>query len=442
MAALAELLLAMGYTVSGSDLKESAPVRRLASLGARVSVGPHSAPNADGAEHVIVSAAVPDSNPEVVRGRGSGAEIVMRADLLGRIFKAGRGIAVSGTHGKTTTSSMLALVLEHAGLQPSFIIGGDLNDVGSGARLGASDLVVAEADEAFGSFLRLEPALAVITNVDVDHLDFYGSAEAIDKAFATFLSQRRPGGPAVMCADDAGAMRLRASVADPVVTYGTAPGADLQLVRGDQGWWGLRWRGRDIGTLRLSVPGLHNILNASGATAASLLLGVEPEQALEALAAFAGVERRFSVRGVERGVTVVDDYAHHPREVAVNIQAARERYPQARIIVLFQPHLYSRTVDLAPEFGDAFADADIVVVTDIYGAREAPVPGVNGRLVWEAIMAGGSDKVAVYAPLLDEAAGLVAGVVQSGDVVLTLGAGDVTTAAPRILELLRTLDTP
>ncbi|HVL80481.1 MAG TPA: UDP-N-acetylmuramate--L-alanine ligase [Actinomycetota bacterium] len=441
MAALAELLHAMGYEVSGSDLKESEPVRRLEALGAKVHVGSHEPHHADGAEHVIVSAAVSPTNPEVVRAREAGAEVIMRAELLGRIFDAGRGIAVAGTHGKTTTSSMLAMILERAGMDPSFVIGGDLNDVGSGARLGAGDLVVAEADEAFSSFLHLRPELAVVTNVDIDHLDHFGTPEAIDEAFLTFLDQRRPDGPAVLCVDDPGIARLRERVRGPVVTYGTSD-ADLVVSRSEEGWWRLTWRGVDAGTLRLSVPGLHHVLDAAGAAAAAFLLGARPEETVEALSAFTGVERRFSVRGVQGGVTVVDDYAHHPREIEATLQAARERYAGSQIVALFQPHLYSRTRDLAEEFGKAFADADVVVITDVYGARETPIPGVSGRSIWDTVQHNfeGGQQIAIYAPLLDEAAGLAAGMVSAGDVIVTLGAGDVTTAGPRILEMLQLLE--
>ena len=430
MAALAELLIEMGYAVSGSDLKHSRTVARLLTLGADVNVGPHRAAYVDGAHHVVFSNAVRDDNPEVAHGREMGAEVLSRAELLGRLLDAGRGVAVTGTHGKTTTSSMVARVLDGAGFDPSFIIGGDLNDVGTGAALGRSDIVVAEADEAFGSFLEVHPEVAVVTSIDRDHLEHYRDQREIDDAFARFLSGRRPGGWAVLCADDQGIERVRARIDGAVATYGTS-GADLVVSRQD-----VVWRGRSLGPMELSVPGRHNVLNAAAALLTGLLLGADAGMCLEALRRFRGVDRRFSVRGEQGGVVVVDDYAHNPRKVAVTLAAAREAYGDRRIVALFQPHLYSRTLHLAEDFGPAFTDADVVVVTDVYGQREDPIPGVSGLLVSEAVRRHKPSGVTIYLPRLEEAAGFVAGIAQSGDVVITMGAGDVTTAAPRVLRLL------
>jgi len=438
MAALAELLHALHYEVSGSDLKSSRTVERLLNLGITVSVGHHKSENVRGADHVVVSNAVHEDNPEILAARHLGAEVLPRARLLGRVFDAGRGVAVSGTHGKTTTSSMLARALEAAGLAPSFLIGGDLNDVGSGAALGTSDLVVAEADEAFGSFLELSPELALVTNVDSDHLDHYGDQDAIDDAFVAFFDRRREGGWAVVCADDPGIQRILKRVAAPVATYGFGP-ADL-VVDPESG--AVTWHGRLVGKLRLSLPGRHNMLNAAGATAAALVLGAQPEAVMEGLRSFQGVERRFSVRGERDGVVVVDDYAHNPQKVRAALSAAREAYPERRVIVLFQPQRYTRTLHLADAFGAAFDEGDVIVVTDVYGAGEDPLPGVSGRLVSDKIREHKPALNPIYIPRLNEAAGFVAGVAESGDVVLTLGAGDVTSAAPRILELLATKDFP
>jgi UDP-N-acetylmuramate--alanine ligase len=443
MAALAELLLRLGYEISGSDLKSSRTVQRLVSLGVPVRVGPHLASSAIGADHVIVSNAVPAHNTEVEAALDRGAEILSRAELLGRMLDAGRGVAVTGTHGKTTTASMLARALDAAGFDPSFLIGGDLNDVGSGAGLGTSDLIVAEADEAFGSFLALRPELAVVTNVDLDHLEHYDDQDAIDDAFVRFLDQRREGGTAVLCADDVGVQRISHRVSAPVVRYGTAlpersggaDGADL-LLTPETG--AVAWRGRHIGTLRLQVPGRHNLLNAAGALTAAIVLGADPEVALAGLRSFGGVQRRFTLRGDAHGVVVVDDYAHNPKKVAATVDAAREAYADRRIVVLFQPHLYSRTLHLGEAFGSAFAGADVVIVTDVYGDREEPMPGVTGRIVSDAIKRQLPEIAhnVFYLPRLEEAAGFVAGYSQPHDVVLTLGAGDVTTAGPRILALL------
>lgn len=435
MAALAELLHALDYEVSGSDLKASRTVQRLKQLGIPVSVGAHSATNVGAAEHVIVSAAVPADNVEVLSARERSLEVMSRAELLGRIFDAGRGVAIAGTHGKTTTSSMLARALEGAGFAPSFLVGGDLNDVGSGAGLGASDLVVAEADEFSGSFLHLRAELAVVTNVDRDHLDYFQDLDAIDDAFLRFLDRRREGGTAVVCASDDGVARIRGRIAAPVVTYGFAD-ADLVVDRSGE----VEWRGRPIGLLRLSVPGRHNLLNAAGATAAACALGADPAPVLDALRSFSGVDRRFSVRGESRGVVVVDDYAHNPRKIAATVEAARSSYTGRRLVVLFQPHLYSRTWTLAGEFGSAFDGVDVLVVTDVYGDREDPIPGVSGRIVSDEVRRNNTGAIVVYVPRLEEAAAFVVGIAEANDVVITMGAGDVTSAAPRILQLLETKD--
>jgi UDP-N-acetylmuramate--alanine ligase len=436
MAALAELLDGLGYTVTGSDLKASRTVQRLRRLGVPVVVGSHRAESVGDADHVVYSAAVPPDNAELVTARARGIDTLSRAELLGLIFDAGRGIAVAGTHGKTTTSSMLARALGEAGFEPSFLIGGDLNDVGSGAGLGASDLVVAEADEFSGSFLKLHAELAVVTNVDKDHLDFFADQQAIDDSFATFLDGRREGGTAVLCADDAGVQRVMPRIAAPVVTYGF-DAADLVIdVAGT-----VHWRANPVGSLRLSVPGRHNLLNAAGAAAAAFALGADPELVLQALRSFSGVDRRFSVRGERAGVVVVDDYAHNPRKIAASIEAARSAYDGRRVVVLFQPHLYSRTVTLADDFGEAFEGVDVLVVTDVYGDREEPIPGVSGRLIHDAVRHRLPRSTVVYVPRLEEAAAFVAGISEPDDVVLTMGAGDVTTAAGRILRLLETKDT-
>ena len=438
MAALAELLLRLDYEVTGSDLKSSKTVQRLLGLGISVQVGTHRASSVDGADHVIVSAAVPEANPEVRAALDAGAEVISRADLLGRIFDAGRGAAVTGTHGKTTTASMLARAMQAAGADPSFLIGGDINDVGSGAHLGGSDLVVAEADEAFGSFLSLHPALAVVTNVDLDHPEHYAGQDEIDDAFITFLSQRRDAGVAVVCGIDEGVTRILPRVSQPIVRYGWAgSGCDVEV---DAVSGVVTRNGDAMGELRLQIPGAHNLLNATAAFAAAVELGGDSDMVLDGLRSFAGVERRFSIRGTTGGVTVVDDYAHNPRKVSAALAAAREAYPGHRVVALFQPHLYLRTQQLGDRFGTSFDDADIVVVTDVYGAREEPLPGVSGRIVSDAIKKHRPGANVLYVPRLEEAAGIVAGLVREDDVVMTLGAGDVTTAAARILALLAAPD--
>ncbi|MEY2446616.1 MAG: UDP-N-acetylmuramate--alanine ligase, partial [Acidimicrobiaceae bacterium] len=362
MSAIASVLVAMGHDVSGSDLKDSPGLRRLESAGVRVHVG-HHADHVGGADLVAVSTAIPERNPEVVEANARGVRVVRRAEILAAIASTRRCVAVSGTHGKTTTSSMLALALGQAGLEPSFIIGGELNEIGSGAVWGGGDLFVVEADESDGTFVELPASLAIVTNVEADHLDYYGSLDAIEAAFDRFLEAP---GPNVVCADDPIAARL--GRAHGAVLYGTSADADVRivdpvsersgssftLVRGDTA----------IGEIRLPIPGLHNMRNATAATVAAMALGAPFEACQAALARYAGVVRRFQYKGRARGVTFVDDYAHNPGKVRALLEAARAgRW--GRVVCAFQPHRYSRTAALAAEFGDAFADADIVAIMDV-----------------------------------------------------------------------------
>jgi UDP-N-acetylmuramate--alanine ligase len=435
MSALAELLLLMGYEISGSDIADSGVVRHLAALGARVSVGSHTRDEVEGADHVVVSNAIRRHNPALERARQLGLDVLMRAELLGRVLDCGRGIAVAGTHGKTTTSAMLGFALSHSGLSPSLLIGGLPGGSESGASLGQGDLIVAEADEHFGTFLHLRPEIAVVTNVDADHLDFYGSQQGIDDAFVTFLCNRRPGGTAVLSADDAGARRIRERVSGPVVTFGFAD-ADLDASPEPGGFVHFVWKGEQLGRIHLGQPGRHNVLNAAAAAAAALVVGARAGEVLDSLGSFRGVDRRFSVRGSAGSITVVDDYAHNPAKVRATLAAARGAYADSRIVAVFEPHRYTRTQLLAAELGRELAAADAVIVTDVYGSDEEPIEGVTGRLVWEAVRNAAPGIDLRYAPDLGEAAALAAAAARPGDVIITMGAGDVTTIAPRILELL------
>ena len=432
MSAIATVLVAMGHQVSGSDLKDSSALERLRSLGVDVSVG-HDASHVGGAELVAVSTAVPSRNPEVVAANDIGIPVLRRAEVLAAITATRRTVAVAGTHGKTTTSSMLALVLVEAGLRPSFIIGGDITEFGSGAAWGDGEWLVVEADESDGTFLDLDSRIGVVTSVEADHLDHYGSLAAMEAAFAQFLA----GAPdaRVVCADDPGAARLGRQA--QAVSYGTSPDADYRMVELTTGRGGSRFAvdhaGVRLGEIRLPVPGLHNARNACGALVTALAIGAPFEAAGRALGRYGGVARRFEFRGERNGVTYVDDYAHLPGEVRAALAAARSAEFR-RVVAVFQPHRYSRTASLWQEFGDAFVDADSVLVTDVYGAGEAPRPGVNGRLVATAVSDAHPDQEVVYLPDHEGLVEYLRGHLRPGDLCLTLGAGDLTLLPDELLD--------
>ena len=435
MSAIATVLVAMGHRVSGSDLKDSAGLRRLAATGVDVHVG-HDAAHVEGAELVAVSTAIPDRNVEVVAAQTAGIPVARRAEVLAAICGTRRTLAVSGTHGKTTTSSMLALVLVQAGVHPGFIIGGELNEIGSGAVWDSGELFVVEADESDGTFVELPAAGVVVTNVEADHLDYYGDLAAIEVAFARVLAGAP--GPNVACADDPGAARLgRAAGA---LLYGTAADADYRIVdpvteRAGSSFL-LRGPSGELGRLRLPVPGLHNIRNAAAATALALEHGIPFSACEAALARYAGVARRFQYRGRARDVTVVDDYAHNPGKVAALLAAARSG-GWGRVVAVFQPHRFTRTAALAHEFGAAFDDADVVVLMDVYGAGEAPIPGVNGKLLVDEVLAHRPWGRVAWLPRRSDVLTYLRQELRPGDVCLTVGAGDVTSLGDDILEALR-----
>ncbi|MFF3064370.1 UDP-N-acetylmuramate--L-alanine ligase [Oerskovia sp. NPDC057915] len=460
MSVVARLLVARGVRVQGSDAKDSAVVEALRSDGVTVHVG-HDARNVEGADTLVLSSAVRPDNPELVAARAAGLRVLHRSEALAALMALGRSVAVAGAHGKTTTSAMVATTLRSAGLDPSFAIGGSVitsDGAVPGGHLGAGDVVVAEADESDGSFLNYAPTIAVVLNVEPDHLDHYGSREAFEQAFVDFAQRIAPGGFLVACADDPGARTLadahRAS-GGRVVTYGTSPGSDARLsdVRPD-GATGVAARltvtgeaeGRDaralVGApdvleprshdLRLQVPGAHNALNAAAAVATAILLGVSTEQAVAGVGEFLGTGRRFESRGEAGGVRVVDDYAHHPTEVAALLAAARPVAAGGRVLVLFQPHLFSRTRTFAREFADALSLADEVVVTGVYAAREDPDPTTGSWTITD-LMAGG-----VVRGVEDrfEAARAIAASARPGDLLLTVGAGDVTELGAVVLDAL------
>ena len=442
MSGIARILLARGVAVSGSDAKDSRAVLALRALGARVDVG-HDAAHVPADATVVVSTAIRETNPELAAARERGLPVVHRAQALAALTDGRRVAAVAGTHGKTSTTSMLTVVLQHCGLDPSFAIGGDLTTSGAGAHHGEGDAFVVEADESDGSFTAFTPDIAVVTNVEPDHLDHHGTEQAYRAVFAEFVDRIRPGGTLVACVDDPGVGPLVDRALGRGLTvrrYGHGAPADAVLVEFTPHGAGARVRARlgdDELTLRLAVPGEHMALNALGAALAAVEMGAHRDCLIEGLAGFDGVRRRFEYRGRVNGVAVYDDYAHHPTEVAATLRAAREVAGGGRVVVAFQPHLYSRTRTFADAFGAALGLADEVVVLDVYGAREDPEPGVTGALVAGAVPPP-AERVH-YVPRWAEVPAVLAGLARPGDLVLTMGAGDVTVLGPEVLrELERT----
>lgn len=429
MSAIARILREGGVEVTGSDLSDSASIGRLRAIGMNVEVG-HSAERVGDADIVIYSAAVPEDNVEIAAARARGIDVVTRGEALARIVGSHRVVAVSGTHGKTTTSGMLATILDTAGLDCTYVVGADLSHRGPGGKLGSGDIAVVEADEAYGSFLALEPHLAVVTNIDTDHLDYYGSLDGVREAFQRFVSGAEE---LIVCVDDAHASSLEHRSKSSYGFDTTADVASVDLIAEAHGSeFTIEHKGRVVGEVLLQVAGRRNVQNALGAAAAALQIGVPDEAVIAGLNAFKGLSRRFEYRGSVAGADVIDDYGHHPTEIEATLTDARAG-PWSRIVAVFQPHLYSRTQSLAREFGAALANADIVVVTGIYGAREAPIPGVTGKLVAEAACEAAPRKRVAYLPKLEEAALFVKDEMRAGDLVLSLGAGDITTLPERLL---------
>jgi len=440
MSGIAEVLLTLGYRVSGSDLVESDTTRRLVRLGARVYVGPHLAANVgDDTDVLVISSAVTFSNPEVVRARDRKIPVIQRAEMLAELMRMKRGVAVAGSHGKTTTTSLIAAVLREAGMDPTVVVGGKLRALGTNARLGQGDFLVAEADESDGTFLLLSPVVAVVTNIDREHLDYYGDMERVLEAYLQFIHRVPFYGRAVLCIDNVNVRALLPSARKRFVTYGTSPEADWQAralrVEGletvFEAWKG----GEPLGPVRLRMPGRHHALNALAALAVADELGVAFDVGARALGDFGGVHRRFEVRGEEQEVLVVDDYGHHPAEVQATLRAAREGFSR-RLVVAFQPHRYTRTKDLFTEFLDAFDDAHVLLLTDIYAAGEDRIDGVSAEALYQALKRRGHLDVRFVAARAGLADALLE-TVRPGDLVITLGAGDIHRTADELLALLR-----
>jgi UDP-N-acetylmuramate--alanine ligase len=444
MSGIAELLVNLAYDVTGSDAKRSDVTDRLEKLGVRVWAG-HDAAHVGAAEVVVVSTAIPAENPEVLEARRRGIPVIPRAEMLAELMRLRYGIAIAGAHGKTTTTAMVALILERAGLDPTAVIGGRLSAFGSNARLGRGEYMVVEADESDRSFLKLSPSIAVITNIDREHMDSYGSWENLQQAFAEFANKVPFYGAVVACTDDAPVRELLPTLTRRVITYALSDRpADITGL-------GMRLEGfgascdvlhrpaggatTELGPLQINVPGRHNLLNALGAIAVGLETGIPFARIAAALREFQGAERRFQMRGEEKGVMVVDDYGHHPTEIAAVIGAARAGLDR-RVVVVFQPHRYSRTSQLMREFGLALGAADEVVLTDIYPAGEPPIPGVTIERLADAVRSVAPCPVHVV-KALDDLPAAVATLARSGDLVVTLGAGSIGRAADRILEAIR-----
>ena len=444
MSGVARVMLARGCRVSGSDAKESPVLGALAAEGAQVHVG-HDPAHLDGVDTVVISSAIRESNVELAAARQRGLRVLHRAQALASTMADSRRVAVAGANGKTTTTSMLTVALQHCGADPSFAAGGELAKHGTNAHWGTGDVFVAEADESDGSFLVYRPEVAVVTNVQPDHLDFYGDFTHVQAAYAEFADSVQPGGLLVACQDDEGsralAQRARAR-GTRVLTYGWSEGADVRLSdalsRGMLSRATLAGPDGEPRTLRVNIPGRHNLLNAAAAwTAAVEGLGQDPTRVLDGLFGFTGTRRRFEPKGSVAGVSVVDDYAHNPGKVAAVVQTGADLVgDRGRLVVVFQPHLYSRTRDFAAEFAAALAPADVVVLMEVYGAREDPMPGVSSQLVADALREQRSDADVVVVPSWSAVADTVADRVREGDLVLTVGAGDVTMIGPEVLRAL------
>ncbi|MBV9180276.1 MAG: UDP-N-acetylmuramate--L-alanine ligase [Acidobacteria bacterium] len=443
MSGVAEVLLNLGYKISGSDLKRSPVTERLKTQGALIFEG-HAADNVAGADVVVTSSAVAVTNPEVLEAAKRHIPVIQRAEMLAELMRLKYGIAVAGMHGKTTTTSMVAAVLASGGLDPTVVVGGRVDALGSNARLGRSQYLVAEADESDRSFLKLSPILAVVTNIDREHMDCYRSMRDVKRTFLDFMDRVPFYGMVVFSNDDPILRRLRGKIRRPVVHYGTRKGSDFHIrsvafARVDNdvplSRFRVSYRGHDLGEFRLNVPGVHNILNAAAAIAVGIGLEIDIDRICEALENFRGVDRRFQLRGRVGDIAVIDDYGHHPTEIRATLAAARQCGYQ-RIHVIFQPHRYSRTRDLMEQFATAFADADSLLVLDIYPASEPPIEGINGEALSERISK--SKKGAVrYMNSFEAAAHAAAAQAKAGDMILTLGAGSVSQVGPLVLDRLQ-----
>ncbi len=434
MSGIAELLINLGFSVSGSDLEETEITRRLAAMGARVSKG-HGKENIEGADIVVVSSAIKPANPELASAIESGIPVIPRSDMLGELMRIRTGIAVAGAHGKTTTTSLAAVVLQEAGLDPTIVVGGKVKNLDTNARLGGGKFIVAEVDESDGNFVRLSPVFAIITNIDEEHLDFYGGLEKIYEAFVTFARRVPFHGAVICCSDDPHVRAVIPRIDRRIVTYGTSPDADVRAKITGTGPTGTTFEltvgGEKRGELFLNMPGGHNVLNALAVCALSEELETGFDDLKRAFAGFKGVGRRFEIKGERDGILIVDDYGHHPTEIRAAIETARSGFDR-RVVVLFQPHRYTRTRDLHELFSGCFNSADEIFITGIYAAGERPIPGVTGEIIYREALRGGAKNIS-YVPEMEDLEKAVLESIRSGDLVLTLGAGDIYKVGEKLL---------
>ena len=438
MSGIAEVLLNLGYRVSGSDMKTSDTTDRLKKIGGEIFIG-HRAENITSPHVVVISSAVKKENVEVVAAREKQIPVIPRAEMLAELMRLKYGVAIAGAHGKTTTTSMVATVLAAGNIDPTVVIGGKLNSLGTNAKLGQGEFLVAEADESDGSFLKLSPTIAVVTNIDAEHLDYYKDINEIKDAFLLFINKVPFYGVSILCLDEKHIQALIPFVEKRYLTYGMSSQADYQAKDVSLAPLGSRFRvahrGRDLGWFELSIPGVHNINNSLAAIAVARELDVDVEIIRTALRGFSGVQRRFQVKGEVNGITVVDDYGHHPTEIRATLAAAKAGSGR-RVVAVFQPHRYTRTQHLLDEFFTSFNQADTVIIMDIYAAGEQPIPGVSGRAIYEGVKRHGH-KDAVFLAERDAVVSHLAGILKKGDVLITLGAGDVWKVGETLLEKLK-----
>lgn len=440
MSPLARIMLELGYHVSGSDREDSGVIENLRRLGAKVMLGGQKAENVRGVDAIVVSTAIPYDNPEVLAARDLGITKLHRSDINAALVNEYKGIAVAGAHGKTTTTSMLGVALTKAGVSPTVVVGGEVPDLGTNAVLGEGDYLVSEADESDGSFLKLRPHIAVVTNVEDDHMDHYGTMENIIRAFTQFIQNvDRENGYAVLCFDNENLRHIARHIDRKYYSYAIDHEADYQarniLTTGKGISFDVVHGEEMLGHISLNIPGRHNVLDAMACLVTGLSIGVPFEKMAAGLAAFHGAKRRFQTKGRIDGVWIVDDYAHHPTEIAATLQAAKETKP-ARLICVFQPHRYSRTQLLHEEFGKAFRSADLLVLTDVYAAGEAPIEGISGETILQEVRRQSGQSV-VYLPEREKLASYLKKEIQEGDLVITMGAGDIYKTGEELVELLQ-----